>query len=84
MNYGTLNNLNTILSNLQKDAMGIGFTIAGLMLVIYAIGLMFDNDTTPVGQTKRWEKLRRVLIGAGIIAAGGTLISFSRLLGGGL
>ena len=84
MNYTTLGRLNTILMNLQKDAVVIGFTIAGLMVTITAIILMFDQDTSPTAQNRRWEGLRRVLISAAIIAAAGALISFSRQLGGSL
>lgn len=84
MNYGTLQRLNAILSGLQQDAVTIGFTIAGLMIAIYCIMIMFDHDTSPTAHTKRWENLRKVLICAAIIAGAGALISFSRQLGGGL
>ena len=84
MNYGTLNRLNDILSGLKNDAVTVGFTIAGLMVAIYAIMIMFDQDTSPSAHIKRWENMRKVFVCAAIIAAIGAIISFSQQLGGGL
>ena len=84
MNYQTLQSLNTILSNIEKDTAAIGGTIAILMVVIYTILIMFDQDTSAAAHTKRWENLRKVLFCAAIIAASGTLITFSQQLGGNL
>jgi Type IV secretion system pilin len=84
MNYGTLNTLNTILQKIQQDAAGVGFTIAALMIVINAIQVMFDSDTSVSAHTKRWENLRKVFYGAVLIAAAGAIISFGQQLGGGI
>ncbi|GHO50839.1 hypothetical protein [Ktedonospora formicarum] len=84
MNYGTLKSLNGILGNLQKDAAVIGLTIAGLMIVVYVIIIMFENDTNVVAHQKRWENLRKVFLCAALIAAAGALISFGQQLGSAL
>jgi uncharacterized protein HemY len=84
MNYGTLNTLNTILQKIQQDAAGVGLTIAALMIVIYAIQVMFDSDTSVSAHTKRWENLRKVFYSAMLIAAAGAIISFGQQLGGGI
>jgi hypothetical protein len=78
---GTLNNLNAILKLLQQNAATVGITIAGLMVAVYTIAIMFDNDTSPTARTQRWDKLQRVLICAGIIAGTGALITFATALG---
>ena len=84
MNYGILNTLNTILQKIQQDAATVGFTIAALMIVIYAILVMFDTDTSVTAHTRRWENLRKVFFSAALIAAAGAIISFGQMLGGGL
>ncbi len=84
MNFGTLGRLNTLLSNLQKDAVTIGFTIAGLMIAAYAIMIMLDTTPGAKTHTERWEQLRKVFLCAIIIAGIGAIISFSRQIGGGL
>lgn len=84
MNYGTLNRLNDVLANLQKDIMTVGFTIAGLMVVIYAILIMFDHNSGGKALSDRWGELRKVLLCAAIIAAASALIGLSHLLGGSL
>ncbi len=82
MNYGTLTRLNDILSNFQKGAITIGFTTAGLMVVIYAIMIMFDHNSGGKALNDRWGEIRKVLLCAVVIAAVGGLITFSRQLGG--
>lgn len=82
MNYGTLNQLNTILKNLQADAATVGLTIAGLMIVVYVIMVMFTDDTNVAAHNKRWENLRKVFLCAALIAAAGALVSFGQQLGG--
>jgi uncharacterized protein HemY len=84
MNYGTLNTLNGILKNLQADAATVGLTIAGLMIVVYVILVMFTDDTNVSAHTKRWENLRKVFLCAALIAAAGAIVTFGQQLGGGL
>jgi hypothetical protein len=84
MNYGTLNTLDGILKKLQSDAATVGLTIAGLMIVVYVIMVMFTDDTTVAAHSKRWENLRKVFLCAALIAAAGALVSFGQQLGGGL
>ena len=84
MNYSTLNTLNNVLKNLQSDAATVGFTIAGLMIVIYVMYIMFDTDTNVAAHNKRWEHLRKVFICAALIAAAGAIITFGQQLGGGI
>lgn len=81
MNYGALRSLNDILGNLQKDAATIGLTIAGLMIVVYVIMIMFENDTNVVAHQKRWKNLRKVFLCAALIAAAGAIITFGQQLG---
>lgn len=84
MNYGTLNALNAILKNLQSDAATVGLSIAGLMIVIYVIIVMFTDDTNVSAYHKRWDNLRKVFLCAALIAAAGTIVTFGQQLGGGL
>jgi hypothetical protein len=84
MNYGALRSLNNILGNLQKDAATIGLTIAGLMIIVYVIMIMFENDTNVVAHQKRWENLRKVFLCAALIAAAGAIITFGQQLGAAL
>ena len=82
MNYGTLNTLNGILKNLQSDAATVGLTIAGLMIIISVILIMFDTDTSVGSHTKRWDHLRKVFLCAALIAAAGAIVTFGQQLGG--
>jgi len=84
MNYQTLNTLNGILQNVQKDAATVGLTIAGLMIVVYTILVMLTDDTNVVAHNKRWENLRKVFLCAALIAAAGALVTFGQQLGAGL
>lgn len=43
----TLTKLQTIVTTLQQNAVGVGVAIAALMVVVYAIQIMFDTDTSP-------------------------------------
>jgi hypothetical protein len=81
MNYGILNTLNSILQKIQQDAVGVGLTIASLMIVIYSIMIMFDTDTSVTAHTKRWENIRKVFFTAFFIACAGALVSFGQQLG---
>ncbi len=84
MNYRTLNTLNVILQNLRADAATVGLTIAGLMIVIYVIMVMFTDDTNVNAHNKRWENLRKVFLCAALIAAAGAIVTFGQQLGGGI
>ncbi|BCL83599.1 hypothetical protein ccbrp13_60640 [Ktedonobacteria bacterium brp13] len=84
MNYTTLNSLNSILKNLQSDAATVGLTIAGLMIVVYVIIVMFTDDTNVSTHNKRWENLRKVFLCAALIAAAGAIVTFGQQLGQGL
>jgi Type IV secretion system pilin len=77
----TLTKLKTLVTMLQQNAVGVGVAIAALMVVVYAIQIMFDNDTSPAARNQRWEKLTKVLICAGLIVAAGALVQFSTGLG---
>ena len=81
-NYPTLDQLNAILYNLERDTMQLGFTIATLMIVVYTIMVMFDFNLGAKMRTDRWEEIRKVFLCAAIIAAAGTIIGFSQVLGG--
>jgi hypothetical protein len=76
-----LDNLNNAISQLQQHAATIGITLAGLMIGIYTMIIMFNNDNSPTARTQRWEHLHKVLICAGIIAATGTFVQFATGLG---
>lgn len=78
---GTLDNLNTILSQLQQYAATIGLTLAGLMVGIYCMIIMLSHDTSVMANRNRWEHLQKVLICAGIIAGTGAFIQFASGLG---
>ena len=77
-----LNNLNNAITQLQKNAAIDGITIAALMVIIYAIIIMFNNDNSPQARTQKWEHLHRVLICAVIIAGAGALVQFAVGFGG--
>jgi len=85
MNNNALNalkNLNTVVGLLQTNAAKIGLTVAALLVAIYAISIMLNNDNSPAARTERWEKLKRVFVCAVIIAATGAFIQFATGLGG--
>jgi cytochrome bd-type quinol oxidase subunit 2 len=79
---GALDKLNQVVSILQQHAATIGITVAGLMVAIYAIWIMLDNDTSPAARTERWAKLRKVFICAVIIAGTGAFVQFAQNIGG--
>jgi hypothetical protein len=78
---GTLDNLNTIVSQLQQHAATIGITLGGLMIAVYAMLIMLSHDNSAMANRNRWEHLQRVLICAGIIAGTGAFIQFAQSLG---
>ena len=84
INYTTLAHLNTILQSLQQDAATVCFTLAGLMIVVYSIKILLDQDSSPTAHMKRWEGLRTVILVAAIVAGAGAIILFARQLGGSL
>lgn len=77
-----LTNLNNVVSLLQQNAAKIGITAAGLLIAIYCVRIMMDNDNSPAARTERWEKLRRVFLCAAIIAATGAFVQLATGLGG--
>jgi hypothetical protein len=77
-----LTNLNNVVSLLQQNAAKIGITAAGLLIAIYCVRIMMDNDNSPAGRTERWEKLKRVFLCAVIIAATGAFVQLATGLGG--
>jgi cytochrome bd-type quinol oxidase subunit 2 len=79
---GALDRLNQVVAVLQQHAATIGITTAGLMVAIYAIWIMMDNDQSPMHRTERWAQLRKVFICAVIIAATGTFVQFAQSIGG--
>ena len=79
---GTLTNLNTLIGLLQANAAKIGLTIAGLLVAIYAVMIMLNNDQSPAARTERWEQLKRVFLCAAIIAGMGAFVQFATSLGG--
>jgi hypothetical protein len=81
-NMGALDKLNQVVVTLQQHAATIGITTAGLMVAVYAIWIMMDNDQSPINRTERWAKLRKVFICAVIIAATGAFVQFAQSIGG--
>jgi hypothetical protein len=77
----TLNNLNTVIAQLQQNAARIGITIAGLLVAIYAVKIMLDQDTSPAARAERWSHLKRVFLCAAIIAAAGAFVQLATSLG---
>jgi cytochrome bd-type quinol oxidase subunit 1 len=73
----TLNNLNNAILQFQQNALAIGVTLAGLMIAVYAMIIMFKNDNSPQARTQRWDDLHRVLICAGVITGAGALVQFA-------
>jgi hypothetical protein len=72
-----LNKLNNAITLIQQTAVIDGITIAGLMIVVYAILTMFNHDNSPAARAQRWENLQRVMICSAIIAGAGALVQFS-------
>ena len=79
---GTFDRLNQVVAVLQQHAATIGITTAGLMVSVYAIWIMLDNDQSPMHRTERWAKLRKVFICAVIIAATGAFVQLAQNIGG--
>ena len=79
---GTFDKLNQVVAVLQQHAATIGITTAGLMVAVYAIWIMLDNDQSPMHRTERWAKLRKVFICAVIIAATGAFVQLAQNIGG--
>ena len=79
---GALDRLNQVVAVLQQHAATIGITTAGLMVAVYAIWIMMDNDQSPIHRTERWSRLRKIFICAVIIAATGAFVQFAQSLGG--
>lgn len=79
---GTFDTLNQLLLAIEGKGVIIGGTVAELMVVFYAIAIMLNNDQSPQARTERWEKLRRVFICAGIIAAATVIIGAATGLAG--
>jgi hypothetical protein len=77
----TLNNLNTLILQLQQHAVQIGITIAGLLVAIYAVKIMLEYDTSPAARSERWSHLKRVFLCAAIIAAAGAFVQLATGLG---
>lgn len=77
-----LTKLDNVVSLLQQNAAKIGITAAGLLVAIYCVKIMMDNDNSPAGRTERWEKLKRVFLCAAIIAATGAFVQLATGLGG--
>ncbi|GCE32042.1 hypothetical protein KDA_75260 [Dictyobacter alpinus] len=78
---GTLNNLNTIVTQLQQHAATIGITLAGLMIGIYCMMIMLSHDNSAMANRNKWDNLQKVLICAGIIAGTGAFMQFAQGLG---
>lgn len=77
-----LNNLNNVITLLQQNAAKIGITAAGLLVAIYCVGIMLNNDNSPAGRTERWAQLKKVFLCAAIIAATGAFVQLATGLGG--
>lgn len=78
---GTFDQLNQLLAQVEGKGVIIGGTVAELMVVVYAIIIMLNNDQSPQARTERWEKLKRVFMCAGIIAAATVIIGTATGLG---
>jgi hypothetical protein len=72
-----LTNLNNAVAQLKQNAAVDGITIAALMIIVYAVIIMFNHDNSPQARTQRWEHLHRVLICAAIITGAGALVQFA-------
>ena len=78
----TLTNLNNLLKLIQNNAVQIGVTIAGLLVAVYAIMIMLNNDQSPAARSERWEQLKRVFLCAVIIVGIGAFIRLAQGFGG--
>lgn len=79
---GALTNLNNVVTLLQQNAAKIGITAAGLLVAIYCVGIMLNNDNSPAARTERWTQLKKVFLCAAIIAATGAFVQLATGLGG--
>jgi hypothetical protein len=77
-----LTNLNNVVSLLQQNAAKIGITAAGLLVAIYCVGIMLNNDNSPAARTERWAQLKKVFVCAAIIAGTGAFVQLATGLGG--
>ena len=77
-----LNNLNNVVTLLQQNAAKIGITAAGLLIAVYCVGIMLNNDNSPGARTERWTQLKKVFICAAIIAGTGAFVTLATGLGG--
>jgi len=78
----TLTNLNTVLSTLQQNAAKIGITAAVLLIAVYCVGIMLNNDTSPAARAEHWTQLKKVFVCAVIIAGTGAFVQLATSLGG--
>jgi hypothetical protein len=76
-----LTQLNHVVALLQQNAARIGITAAGLLVAIYCIGIMLNNDNSPAARTERWAQLKKVFLCAAIIAATGAFVQLATGLG---
>jgi len=76
-----LTNLNNIVNLLQQNAAKVGVTAAGLLVAIYCIGIMLNNDNSPAARTERWAQLKKVFLCAAIIASTGAFVTLATGLG---
>ncbi len=76
-----LTNLNTVVTLLQQNAARIGITTAGLLVAIYCVGIMLNNDTSPAARSERWSQLKKVFVCAAIIAGTGAFVQLATGLG---
>jgi hypothetical protein len=77
-----LAHLNTVVTLLQQNAARIGITVAGLLVAVYCIGIMLNNDNSPAARSERWSQLKKVFVCAAIIAATGAFVQLATSLGG--
>ncbi|HLG78656.1 MAG TPA: hypothetical protein VKX46_19745 [Ktedonobacteraceae bacterium] len=77
-----LTNLNNVVTLLQQNAAKIGITAAGLLVAIYCVGIMLNNDNSPAARTERWAQLKKVFLCAAIIAGTGAFVQLATNLGG--
>ena len=79
---GTLNSINTILTQIQTNAAKIGITLAGVMVAVYCIIILVSTDNSPAARAERWGSLKKVFVVAVIIAGTGAFITFAQNIGG--
>lgn len=77
-----LTNLNHVVTLLQQNAAKIGITAAGLLVAVYCVAIMLNNDNSPAARTERWAQLKKVFVCAAIIAATGAFVQLATGLGG--